>query len=60
MRNRCKLSAALALLTAIGIAGLSLGRKANAQAEQRDPIADNAQTMLEPGRKLFRFDTLSD
>src|ERR1700674_652001 len=60
MRNNSKIFAALALLTAIGITGLSLGRKANAQAPLTDPIADNAQTMLEQGRKIFRFDTFGD
>jgi hypothetical protein len=60
MRNNRKLSAALALLTTIGVGGLALGRKARAQAPQTDPIADNAQTMLEQGRKIFRFDTFGD
>ena len=59
MRNKSKLSAALLLLTGIGIAGLSLGRKA-AQAQQTDPIADNAQTMVDQGRQIFRFDTFGD
>jgi hypothetical protein len=59
VRNKSKLSAALVLLTGIGIAGLSLGRKA-AQAQQTDPIADNAQTMLDQGRQIFRFDTFGD
>jgi hypothetical protein len=37
-----------------------LGRKAAAQGKQIDPIADNAQTMLDQGRKIFRFDTFGD
>jgi hypothetical protein len=59
VRNKNKLSAALVLLTAVGIAGLSLGRKADAQA-QTDPIADNAQAMVTQGRQIFRFDTFGD
>jgi hypothetical protein len=60
VRNNSKLPAALALLTAVGIAGISLGGNAEAQAQQTDPIADNAQTMLDQGRKIFRFDTFGD
>ena len=60
MRNSNKLTVAVALLAAAGIAGLSLGRNAAAQGQQNDPIADNAQTMLDQGRKIFRFDTFGD
>ena len=60
MRNSNKLTVAVALLAAAGIAGLSLGRNAAAQGQQTDPIADNAQTMLDQGRKIFRFDTFGD
>src|SRR5450756_297737 len=60
MRNSNKLTVAVALLAAAGIAGLSLGRTAAAQGQQTDPIADNARTMLDQGRKIFRFDTFGD
>jgi hypothetical protein len=45
------------LLAAVGIASFSLGPHAVAQAQQGDPIADNARIM---GRKTFRFDTFGD
>jgi hypothetical protein len=60
MRNGKGVSATVALLAAVGIASFSSGRKANAQAPSTDPIADNARTMLEQGRKIFRFDTFGD
>ena len=60
MRDSRKLFAALALSAAVGIAGLSLSRKVAAQVQQTDPVADNAQTMLDQGRKTFRFDTFGD
>jgi hypothetical protein len=78
MRNSRKLFPATgALLTAGGIAGLSVVHRAAAQEQQkdpasnndrtlsgqdthRDPIADNAQAMLDQGKKTFRFDTFGD
>jgi hypothetical protein len=60
MRNGKQVSATIALLAAAGFASFSLGRKANAQAQPTDPISDNARTMLDQGRKIFRFDTFGD
>ena len=60
MRNKSKISAAFAVLAVTGIGGLALGRKAAAQGQPADPIADNAQAMLSDGRKIFRFDTFGD
>ncbi len=60
VRNSNKVSAAVVLLAAVGITSLSLGRKAAAQGQSKDPIADNAQAMLDQGRKIFRFDTFGD
>ena len=58
-RDHNKISAAVVLLAAVGIAGVSSGRNA-AHAQSKDPIADNAQTMLDQGRQTFRFDTFGD
>lgn len=60
MRDRIKVTAAVVLLSAAGMFILSLGSNAAAQGPARDPIADNAQTMLDQGRQIFRFDTFGD
>ncbi len=60
MQNKNKVAAAVALCVVVVVCGLSLGRKAAAQGKRIDPIADNAQTMLDQGRKIFRFDTFGD
>lgn len=80
MQNTSKWFAVVFVVAAMGIAGISFGRKAAAQEQSngqlsnsdrgssdqergrrhRDPIADNARTMLEQGRQIFRFDTFGD
>ena len=50
----------VAVLVIVGIASLSWSRKANAQAQPTDPATENARTMLDQGRKIFRFDTFGD
>lgn len=60
MRNGNRISATIILLAALGIANLSLGSRAAAQAQQADPVADNARSMLDQGRTTFRFDTFGD
>ena len=60
MRTRNTSFVTLVLLAVVGIAIFSLGPHAVAQAQQSDPIADNARIMLDQGRKTFRFDTFGD
>ena len=60
MRTRNMSFVTLVLLAVVGIAIFSLGAHAVAQAQQPDPIADNARIMLDQGRKTFRFDTFGD
>jgi hypothetical protein len=60
MLRRTRVSVLILLLTVAGITSLTLTRKAGAQQQQPDPIADNAQRMLAEGKKTFRFDTFGD
>ena len=60
MRNNRKISAVFLLLAIVGAVVLILVRKATAQSPQADPIADNAQSMVTEGRRIFRFDTFGD
>src|SRR6478672_5164312 len=60
MRKVNKTSVSLILVADVGIASLVLGSNATVQAQQADPIADNARAMLDQGRKIFRFDTFGD
>lgn len=60
MPIRNKGAAALGVFAVVGMCGLLLIRKAAAQGNQTDRVATNAQTMLEEGRKTFRFDTFGD
>lgn len=50
------LVAGVALLASIGIWGITQ----QALAQVGDPIADNAQQLIEEGRQTFRFDTFGD
>ena len=59
MRKSSRISTAVVLVAAVGVGALLLGRSAVAQ-KATDPIANNAQAMLEQGRKIFRFDTFGD
>jgi hypothetical protein len=59
--NKNKIAAGAVLIIAVGSVSLALSRRAAAQSPQStDPIADNAQTMVNDGRKIFRFDTFGD
>ena len=60
MRNNRKISAVFLLLAIVGSVVLILVRKATAQSPPADPIADNAQSMVTEGRRIFRFDTFGD
>jgi hypothetical protein len=60
MRNNRRISAVVLLPAAVGLVSLIFARKAIAQAPSGDPIADNAQSMITEGRKIFRFDTFGD
>ena len=61
MRHKNRIAAGAVLIIAVGSAGLTLSRRVAAQSPQpADPIADNAQTMVNDGRKIFRFDTFGD
>ena len=60
MRNNRKISAVFLLLAIVGAVVLILVRKATAQSPPADPIADNAQSMVTEGRRIFRFDTFGD
>ncbi len=60
MRNNRKLSAVFLLLAIVGALVLILVRKATAQSPPTDPIAENAQSMVTEGRRIFRFDTFGD
>jgi hypothetical protein len=60
MRHQNKITGAV-LIIAVGSVSVALSRRAAAESpEQTDPIADNAQTMVKDGRKIFRFDTFGD
>jgi hypothetical protein len=48
------------ILAAGGMASLFLNSKVAAQEHLRDAIRDNAQTLLNQGRRIFRFDTFGD
>src|SRR5471030_815192 len=61
MRHKNRIAAGAVLIIAVGSAGLTLSRRVAAQSPQpADPIADNAQAMVNDGRKIFRFDTFGD
>ena len=60
MLGRNRISAVVMLLAVVGIASLTLGRKAGAQQPPSDPIANNAQKMLTEGKNIFRFETFGD
>ena len=60
MRDNRKISAVFLLLAIVGAVVLILVRKATAQSPPADPIADNAQSMVTEGRRIFRFDTFGD
>jgi hypothetical protein len=60
MLGRTRISVVALLLAVFGLTGLMLVRKAGAQQQQTDPIADNAQQMLADGKRIFRFDTFGD
>jgi hypothetical protein len=60
MRHQNKVTVGAVLIIAVGSV-IALSRRAAAQSSQpTDPIADNAQTMMNDGRKTFRFDTFGD
>ena len=60
MRDNRKISAVFLLLAIVGAVVLIVVRKATAQSPPADPIADNAQSMVTEGRRIFRFDTFGD
>jgi len=61
MRYQNKIVTGAVLIIAVGSITLALSRRAAAQSPQAtDPIANNAQTMVNDGRKTFRFDTFGD
>src|SRR5262245_13208852 len=56
MRNSLRTTVPTIVLVAAGLTGLAVGQ----QPLSKDVIAENAQAMLEQGRKIFRFDTFGD
>jgi hypothetical protein len=59
MRSKSKVSGIVAFIV-VAVGGIALSRRAAGQANPTDPIAANAQSMLQQGRQIFRFDTFGD
>ncbi len=47
-------------LAVVGLVSLFSSARGVVEAQQADPISDNARTMLDRGRQTFRFDTFGD
>lgn len=60
MKNKVRACLALMILLVIGLVSLSLSRHVYAQGQNPDPVATNAQRMIDEGRRTFRFDTFGD